>query len=125
MLTTATGCEERDRLMFPEPPPTEGVGPLTLIDQPSGADTSVDAGPDFFVNGRTIDPDGVDTVYFFVSGGNQNFPPLHPNPVADTVTFGVPVETTGQSGQTITVQIYGVDAEGLTGGTTTREIHVQ
>jgi hypothetical protein len=124
-IASIGACEERDRLTFPNPDPTDGVGPEILIDQPSGADTSVEAGPDFFVNGRAIDPDGVDTVYFFVTGGSQNFPPLHPSPVTDTVTFGLPIVTAGQAGESLTVQIYGVDAEGLQGGTTTRQINVQ
>ncbi|HEU5304709.1 MAG TPA: hypothetical protein VFU40_08705 [Gemmatimonadales bacterium] len=119
----AFACEERDRLTFPTP--ADGVGPVTTIDQPNGADTTVFPGADLFVNGRTTDPDGVDTVYFFVIGGNQNFHPFHPNPVDDTVTFGLPITTFGQSGKTFTVQIYGVDVQGNQGTTSTRQIHVR
>lgn len=120
-LTVA--CEERDRLTFPNP--SDGVGPITMIDQPNGADTTVSAGPDFFVNGRTIDPDGVDTVYFLVTGGNQNFQPFRPNPPTDTVRFGLPITTFGHSGDTILVQIHGVDSQGNRGPTSTREVVVQ
>ena len=123
MGTVTTGCEERNRLTFPSP--GDSVGPVTTIDQPNGADTTVFEGPNFFVNGRTIDPDGVDTVYFFVIGGNQNFFPFHPSPVSDTVTFGFPITTSGHSGQTLTIQIYGVDVLGNQGGTSTRQIHVR
>jgi hypothetical protein len=116
-------CEERDRLTFPNP--TDGVGPVTMIDQPLGVDTTVPAGPEFFVNGRTIDPDGVDTVYFLVTGGNQNFQPFRPSPPTDTVRFGLPITTFGHSGDTILVQIHGVDSEGNRGATSTREIVVE
>jgi hypothetical protein len=119
----AAGCDERERLIFQTP--SDGVGPVTTIDQPNGADTTVFAGADFFINGRTIDPDGVDTVYFFVIGGNQGFQPFHPNPVKDTVTFGIPITTFGHSGQTFTIQIHGVDALGNAGGTSTRQIHIR
>jgi len=116
------GCEERDRLTFPTP--GDGVGPVTMIDQPTGSDTTVPAGPEFFVNGRTIDPDGVDTVYFLVTG-NQNFNPFRPNPPTDTVRFGLPITTSGHAGDTILVQIFGVDSEGNRGSTSTRQIAVE
>jgi hypothetical protein len=119
----ALGCNERDRLTFPSP--GDGVGPVTMIDQPNGGDTSVVAGPEFFVNGRTIDPDGVDTVYFLVTGGNQGFQPFVPRPPSDTVRFGLPIATSGRSGDTILVQIHGVDSEGNRGGTSVRAITVQ
>ena len=116
-------CEERDRLTFPTP--SDGVGPVTVIDQPNGSDTTVPDGPDFFVNGRTIDPDGVDTVYFLVSGGNQTFRPFRPNPPTDTVRFGLPITTFGHAGDTILVQIFGVDAEGNRGTPSSRQIAVE
>jgi hypothetical protein len=122
-LAFATACEERDRLTFPTP--SDGLGPVTTIDQPNRNDTTVDAGPDFFVNGRTIDPDGVDTVYFLVTGGNQNFQPFRPNPPADTVRFGLPITTFGHEGDTILVQIHGVDSEGNRGPASTRRIAVE
>lgn len=96
-----------------------------MIDQPSGSDTTVPQGPDFFVNGRTIDPDGVDTVYFLVSGGNQTFQPFRPNPPTDTVRFGLPITTTGHAGDTILVQIFGVDSEGNRGDASSRQIAVE
>lgn len=123
LVAFATGCGERDRLTFPNP--GDGIGPVTTIDQPNGSDTTVSAGPDFFVNGRTIDPDGVDTVYFLVTGGNQNFQPFRPNPPADTVRFGLPITTSGHAGDTILVRIHGVDSQGNQGGTSSRRIVVQ
>jgi hypothetical protein len=117
------GCDERDRLTFPNP--SDGVGPVTLIDRPNGSDTTVTAGPDYLVNGRTIDPDGVDTVYFLVTGGNQNFQPFVPRPTSDTVRFGLPLATAGREGDTILVQIHGVDSQGNRGATSVRQIFVQ
>ena len=116
------GCNERERLTFPTH--TEDVGPITTIDQPSVQDTTVDQGADFVVSGRTIDPEGVDTVYFLVIGGNQPGP-YRPSAVTDTVFWGVPISTSGRSGQTLTVEVYGVDREGNQGAHSTREIRVR
>ena len=107
------------------PDPGDGVGPITTIDRPNGSDTTVTAGPDFVLQGRTIDPDGVDTVYFLVTGGNQNFNPFRPSPPSDTVRFGLPLTTFGHEGDTILVQIHGVDSQGNRGGTSTRLIAVE
>jgi hypothetical protein len=123
VMALATGCDERDRLTFPSP--GDGIGPVTMIDRPNGSDTTVSAGPDFVVNGRTIDPDGVDTVYFLVTGGNQSFQPFQPTPPTDTVRFGLPLTTFGHAGDTIRVQIHGVDTHGNQGGVSSRQIVVQ
>ena len=123
VMLLAIGCNERDRLTFPSP--SDGVGPVTTIDQPNGADTTVFPGSDFFVNGTTVDPDGVDTVYFFVIGGNQNFAPLSPSPTQTSVRFGIPLTTFGHSGETFQIQVYGVDVLGNRGGTSTRQIHIR
>ena len=122
-LLLSIACDDRERLTFPTP--SDGVGPVTTIDQPNSADTTVFPGSDLFINGRTVDPDGVDSVYFFVIGGNQNFHPFHPNPASTSVTFGLPVTTFGHSGETFEVQVYGVDALGNRGGTSSRLIHVR
>jgi hypothetical protein len=66
----------------------------------------------------------VDTVYFLVIGGNQPGP-YRPSPAADTVLWGLPVSTSGRSGQTLTVEVYGVDSEGNQGAHTTREIRIR
>jgi hypothetical protein len=120
------GCSERDRLTFPsDPGPGDGIGPVTMIDQPNGADTIVPAGPGVFVNGRTIDSSGVDTVYFLVMGGSDNFSPFRPNPPSDTVRFGVPITTSGNDGDTIIVRVYGVDGQGNHGSVASRRIIVE
>jgi hypothetical protein len=85
----------------------------------------VSPGPDFFVNGRTIDPDGVETVYFLVTGGNQSFQPFRPTPPDDTVHFGVPLTTLGRGGDTIRIHIHGVDTHGNAGTVASRQIVVQ
>jgi hypothetical protein len=123
LVVLAAACQERDRLTFPDP--GDGIGPVTTIDQPNGSDTTIDAGADFLVSGRTVDPDGVDTVYFLVIGGNQNFNPFRPSPPSDTVRWGLPLSTTGRSGSTITVQIHGVDLQGNQGAPSTRQVIVR
>jgi hypothetical protein len=119
----ATGCEERDRLTFPDP--GDGIGPVTTFDQPTQGDTTVSAGPDFFVHGRTIDPDGVDTVYFLVTGGTDHIPPFRPSPPTDTVRFGLLIRTSGLAGETVLVQVHGVDAHGNQGAASLRQIMVE
>jgi hypothetical protein len=122
-LVLGSGCEERERLTFPTP--SDGVGPVTFIDQPNGADTTIFAGSLFSVQGSTTDQDGVDTVYFFVTGAGQGFSPLAPELSQTTVRFSLPLATFGYSGQTFEVQVYGVDALGNRGGTSTRLIHIR
>jgi hypothetical protein len=123
LVALAAACQERDRLTFPNPP--DGIGPVTTIDQPNGSDTTVPDGPDFFVNGRIIDLDGVDSVYFLVIGGNQHFNPLRVVPPSDTFRFGIPLTTTERTGDTILVQVYGVDTQGNQGAPSTRRVIVE
>ena len=122
-MVLGTGCGERDRLTFA--PPNDGIGPTTTIDQPAGADTTINAGSDFFVNGTTVDQDGIDTVYFFVINGSNNFSPFSPRPIDNIVRFGLPVVTFGHAGKTLGVEVYGVDVLGNRGPTSTRHIHVR
>ena len=123
IVVLGTACNDRERLTFG--PPDEGLGPVTIIDQPTSSDTSVPSGSDFFVNGTVADPDGVDTVYFSVSGGSQSYPPFAPNTLETAVRFGVPIETAGHAGESLEIQIYGVDVRGNRGGTSSRRIHIQ
>ena len=123
IVVLGTACKDRERLTFG--PTDEGVGPVTVIDQPTSSDTSVPSGSDFFVNGTVADPDGVDTVYFSVSGGSQSYPPFAPNTLETAVRFGVPIETAGHAGESLEIQIYGVDVRGNRGGTSSRRIHIQ
>jgi hypothetical protein len=122
-IVFGAACDERERLTFS---PGDDLGPVTTIDQPGGVDTTITAGPQlFFVNGTTLDPDGVQTVHFLVIGGNQGFPPVIPNPTRASVRFGIALTTVGHSGETWEVQIYGVDVFGNQGNTSTRLIHIQ
>src|SRR6185295_7468791 len=117
------GCNERDRPFFPNIPSGPSVGgPTTTIDRPQ-ADTSITAGPTFFVSGRTGDTDGVDTVYFETEGGVSAFPPFIAS--SDTVRFGLPITTGGLSGAVITVRVFGVDVLGTHGDTAIRHLTIQ
>jgi hypothetical protein len=114
------GCNERDRLTFPS---FDGQGPQSTILDPS-QDTTVTAGPFAQVVGRVTDSDGIDTVYFEVTGGGASFQPL----VAggdDTVSFSLPLATAGFVGVTMTVRIFGTDIGGMRGDTAFRQITVQ
>jgi len=114
------GCNERDRLTFPA---DNGQGPQATISDPS-TDTTVSAGPFALVGGRVVDADGIDTVYFEVSGGGASFQPF----VAggdDTVTFSLPLATAGLGGITMTVMVFGTDIGGARGDTAVRLVTVQ
>jgi hypothetical protein len=120
ILVVLGACVERARIVFREPP--DGVGPVTVIDRPS-QDTTVAAGPGFTVTGYSRDGDGVDTLYFETEGGVSSFPPLIGG--SDSVRFGLPLTTLNQSGQTITVRVFGVDRLGNRGDTALRRVTVQ
>jgi hypothetical protein len=76
------------------------------------------------VQGRSIDPDGIDSVYIGIQGLNQNFDPIL-GQGRDTVAFAVPLSTISHSGATVFVQIYAVDLLGDRGMTVSRQIHIQ
>jgi hypothetical protein len=95
---------------------------LTTIDFP-GQDTTVTAGPAAFVNGTSTDPDGIDTLYFETVGGLTSFQPAIR--AGTSFRFGLPLTTTGLSGQTITVRVFGTDLLGNRGDTATRQVTVQ
>ena len=118
-----TACATRDRLTFPGTGPGPvGAGPVTVIDHPL-QDTTVSPGPAAFVNGSSTDPDGIDTLYFETVGGLTSFQPaIH---AGTTFRFGLPLTTTGLSGQTITVRVFGTDALGNRGDTAIRQVTVQ
>ena len=114
------GCNERDRLTFPV---NNGEGPQSTIRDPS-TDTTVSAGAFALVGGRVTDTDGIDTVYFEVTGGGASFQPF----VAggdDTVTFSLPLATAGLGGTTMTVMVFGTDIGGARGDTAVRLVTVQ
>ena len=114
------GCNERDRLTFPV---NDGSGPTSTIIDPS-QDTTVTAGPFAQVGGRVTDSDGIDTVYFEVTGGGASFSPFVANG-DDTVTFSLPIATAGFGGITMTVTIFGTDIGGVRGDTAIRRLTVQ
>jgi hypothetical protein len=76
-----------------------------------------------FVNGRTLDQDGIDTVYVETEGGVTAFAPFVR--VGTVFRFGLPITTAGQSGATITVRVFGTDRLGHRGDTAIRQITVQ
>ncbi len=115
------GCSERDRLTFPTV--ADDTGPVTSIDRPGVAETTVTAGPQFLLNGRTVDPDGILTVNFFVAGGSDHTPPF--TGASDTVRFGLPISTSGHQGDTLDVEIYGVDSAGNRGSSAFRRLFVR
>jgi hypothetical protein len=117
-----SGCSDRARLTLPNNGGPSSGGPTTTIDTPTG-DTTVTAGPDFLVTGRTGDLDGVAYVYFVTLGGVSAFPPYQGS--SDTVRFGLPLTTNGLSGAMITVRVYGIDRLGNYGDTATRRISIQ
>ena len=121
ILAMAAGaCGERARLTFE--PVSDGAGPDTRIDEPQTFDADVPSGPDFFISGRSTDEDGVDTVYFDVLGGNQNFSPFVSNEFSDTVRFSIPISTGGRSGDTVLILIYATDLLGTRGDTAVRRL---
>ena len=118
-----SGCATRDRLTITGTDPGGGgTGPATIIDDPS-KDTTVSAGPTYFVSGTTTDPDGIDTLYFETVGGLTSFQPaIH---AGTSFRFGLPLTTAGLSGETIKVSVFGTDALGNRGDTAIRHVTVQ
>jgi hypothetical protein len=113
-------CNERDRLTFPV---LDGEGPQSTIIDPS-QDTTVVQGPFAQVFGRVTDADGIDTVYFEVTGGGASFQPFIANG-DDTVRFSLPLATAGLGGITMTVMVFGTDIGGVRGDTAIRLVTVQ
>jgi len=124
LLALLAGCDERDRLTFPSNEPGgDDEGPVTTIHTPS-VDSFLTEGDPFIVAGRTVDPNGVDTVYFEVFGTGQAFLPFHGGG-DDTVDFGLPIPTIGLSGSTVVVRVRGVDLAGNQGLTAIRQLTIE
>lgn len=121
-LVGLLGCETRDRLIFGEDPDPTGEGPATTIDAPA-QDTTIAAGPTFFVNGRVTDPTGIDTIYYETEGGITAFPPEVD--AGTSFRFGLPITTNQLGGAVITVRIFATDLEGHRGDTAVRVLTVQ
>lgn len=123
-LSLAGACGDRARLLF-DPSGEPGAGPITFIDNPEVAEVRVPSGPGVQIAGRSIDPDGVDTVYFIVLGGSETFRPFTPLTRTDTVRFGIPVTTTRHAGDSLLVLVFATDAFGNRGDTAVRRIIVE
>jgi hypothetical protein len=117
------GCGERDRLTFPVENPGDGSGPLTNITQPAG-DTGVVEGDLLIVTGYSIDPDGIDSVFFEVTGAGQSFSP-EKGEGADSVPFALQLSTFGNTGGTILIRVFAVDGVGDRGGAAIRSINIR
>jgi hypothetical protein len=115
-------CEERDRLTFPSEP-GGGIGPVTTISDPS-VDTVLTAGVVYVVGGRTTDTDGIDSLYFEIGGTGQGFLPAAGHGEKE-VLFGLPIQTQGLSGATITVRVRAKDILGHEGDAVTRQLTIQ
>ena len=87
-------------------------------------DTTVVEGDLLILNGYSLDPDGVDTVYFDVSGSLQSFPSLS-GEGDDSVPFALQISTLGNPGGTIIVRTFAVDVFGVMGTTALRQIHIE
>jgi hypothetical protein len=123
VTTAGTGCDTRDRLTFPSAGGGDQVGPSTVIDAPK-ADTTVPPTPVVFVNGRTLDEDGLDTIYFETEGGKTSFAPFIGGGTA--FRFGLPITADSTLiGHIITVRVFATDRLGNRGDTAVRRITVQ
>jgi hypothetical protein len=121
-LMVVTGCATRERLTFEPNNPAEG--PTTELTQPGLNDTTLVAGDLLLIQGRSYDPDGVDTVYVVATGGNQSFAPIL-GQGRDTVPFAVELSTAHRGGTTVLVQAFGVDDLGTQGSVVSRQIHIE
>jgi hypothetical protein len=123
-LAVLAGCGTRERFVFPVENPGDGAGPITVITEPATVDTVVTEGDLLIIQGRSIDADGVDTVYLAVGGVNQGFAPFL-GEGKDTVDFAAQLSTIGHSGATVVVQAFGVDLLGQQGSIVSRQIHIE
>lgn len=97
---------------------------MTTIRVPGVDDTTVTAGPGIFVAGLVHDDSGIDSVYFDITGGVTQIPPVNENGVT-TLTFAIPITTVNQQGQVIVVEVHGVDVLGNRGEAVQRRIVVE
>jgi hypothetical protein len=122
-FTLVVGCDERERLTFPTDEPTENEGPVTTITTPA-VDSFLTEGDAFVLDGRSVDPDGIDTVYFEVFGTGQAFLPF-PGGGDDPVSFGLPIPSVGLRGTTVIVRARAVDLFGNQGLAAVRQISIE
>lgn len=122
LLSGVAACNTRDRPDFGLGNGPDKVGPATSIDAPT-QDTTVTAGPGILVSGRSLDADGIDSLYAITEGGLSAFQPITDG--GTSIRFGFPLTTNGLSGHVITIRIFGTDRLGNRGDTATRTITVQ
>ena len=120
-IAVLLGCDERDRLTFPNA--DDMVGPISTIEPPA-TDTVLTEGDLFVLGGRAVDSSGVDSVFFELEGADFTYRPLA-GAGADSVSFGLNIPTVGFGGQTITVQVFGVDMLGNRGATVARRLTIE
>jgi hypothetical protein len=120
-LGLVAGCATRERLTFEPNNPSEG--PVTELTAPGLNDTTVIAGDLLLIQGRSYDPDGVDTIYVVATGANTSFAPIL-GQGRDTMPFSVQLSTTNRAGTTVLLQAYGVDVLGIQGSVVSRQIHI-
>jgi hypothetical protein len=123
-LAALVSCGERDRLVFPVEDPGDGEGPTTEINHPAAPDTVVFEGELLVVQGRTYDPDGVESVVIEIGGANQQFSPIQGGG-EDTVDFALQLSTLGLGGATVALRIHGVDLLGDQGSPVNRQIRIE
>lgn len=124
-LLMLTACGTRERLTFPtENPPGNNEGPISEVTHPEAQDTAVTSGDLLIIQGRSYDPDGVDTIYIAVSGTNQGFAPIL-GEGDDTVNFAVQLSTISDAGAHVTVQVFAVDRLGDRGPSVSRHINIE
>jgi hypothetical protein len=123
LLALVTGCEGRERLTFPSNEPGDEAGPATTIETPA-ADTVLTEGDFFVVGGRSVDPDGVDSLYIETFGTGQAFLPVS-GEGQESVSFGVPIPTIGLGGTTVIVRVRGVDVAGNQGLAAIRQLQIE
>lgn len=124
LATALLACGTRDRLIF-EQNDGPAKGPTTFIDNPDVGEVRVDVGDVVLLAGRSIDADGVDSVYFVVVGAPLTYSPFSPSTPDDTVSFGIPIPTIGSGGDSILVLVFATDAIGTRGDTAVRRLIVE
>lgn len=122
LVALLLGCDERQRLTFGTEPDDQ-LGPFIRIDPPS-RDTTLSEGSPFVVGVHAVDTSGVDSVFIGIDGADFSYLPIQGNG-ADTVTFSINIPTSGRSGQTITLGIFGVDVIGNIGATVSRQLTIE
>ncbi|HEU4699206.1 MAG TPA: hypothetical protein VFS40_08500 [Gemmatimonadales bacterium] len=116
------GCADRARITYPT---DDDIGPTTVIVVPS-ADTSAQAGAFVTIGGYSLDPDGVDSIYFDAAGTPERFPAFQvpADEQRDSVSWSIAVATRLLAGDTIVVFAQAADRLGNVGTSAARRIAI-